>query len=465
MYSKHPKLLLAFSLFGLFTFLLLFASSSHALLTDGVVVGIPPNGAWRATVELPDDYGVVGGITEFVVKTDCDDWCDLHYAKVVTDSKNPVRLPLYISSQGKQIGDKKTFRIDISALGVTNSYDYGICVTGSANTNKGSVADPCKTVNSENDAFSLSISPDPVYAQPNSQAEYTISVYSQAVMEVEVKSLLTGKTWSIVTDPDKRITATDKYLVGDNPEQIEVEATIKGCTNSDFCKKTATAALIPTSAPPNQAGGDFSIKIDPASITGKKGFPISYSLDITNHKNEKSYDIEIILPDSGLETDFKPIYGKSISGKENIAFKVTPTGDQQSYTFQMKVTSSQGITKLTDATINVNEIVNDAINTASGGELDAEALRKLNEWKAKYKDSDIGTQIKAADDLNKPTTTPKVTRTPTPTTQPKPETNIMDLLLIVVPVAVVIVLLLFILIKKRGHVVEEGEEEGDYSWK
>ncbi len=461
----HSKLL-AFSFLGLFAFLLL-ASSSHALLTDGVVVGIPPNGVWRATVELPDDYGVVGGITEFVVKTDCDDWCDLHYAKIVTDSQNPVRLPLYISSQGKQIGDKKTFKIDISALGVTNSYDYGVCVTGSANTNKGSVSDPCRTVNSENDAFSLSVSPDPVYAQPNSQAEYTISVYSQAVMEIEVKSLLTGKTWSIVTDPDKRITATDKYLVGDNPEQIEVEATIKGCTNSDFCKKTATSSLIPASAPPNEAGGDFSIKIDPASITGKKNFPISYSLDITNYRGEKSYDIEIILPDNGMETDFQPIYGKSIPGKESIAFKVTPTGDQSSYTFQMKVTSSQGVTKLTDATINVNELVNDATNTASGGEgdLDAEALRKLNEWKTKYKDSDIGTQIKAADDLNKPKTTPKVTRTPTPTTAPKADYNIMDLLLIVVPVIIVVVLLLFILIKKRSHVVEAGEEEGDYSWK
>ncbi len=457
--------MIKFSIILLALGFLVLASPAYSLLTDGAAVGIPPNGLWRATVELPDDFGVVGGVTEFTVKTDCDEWCDLHYTKVITDPQNPVTVPIYISSKNKQLGEKKNFKIEISALGLTNTYNYGVCVTGSANTNKGK-GDPCKIVNVDNDAFSLSIFPDTIYTQPNRQVNYNISVYSQAVLEIELKSS-TGNTWTVTTNPDERKVLTDKYTAGTDPEQITVEATIKNCKNSAFCKKTATTSVIPSSSPPTQAGGDFTIKIDPPSIASKKGFSVSYSLDITNFKKDKSYDIEIILPD-GLESDFKPIKGKLIPGKDSVNFKLTPVGDQPSYTFQMKVASSEGITKLTDATINVNELVTDAGNGASTSGIDADTIRKLNEFKTKYKDSDIGTQIAAADDINKVSTSPKPTRSPTTTTsQPLSGSNLFDLLMIIIPAVVIVLALVILLVRKKKPVSSEEDEdsEGDYKWK
>ncbi len=450
------------SIFLLTLVFLAITSPVHGLLTDGAAVGIPPNGVYRVTVELPDDFGVVGGVTEFVVKTNCDEWCDLHYAKVITDPQNPVRVPLYISAKDKQLGDKKSFKIDIGALGLTNTYSYGVCVTSSANTNKGS-GDPCAAVNSQNDAFSLSISPEDIYTQPNKQVDYNISVYSQEILEIDVKSS-TGNTWTVTTNPNNRTALQDKYTAGANPEQITVEATIKNCKNSAFCKKTAAANVIPSTSPPTQAGGDFVIKIDPARISAKKGLSISYSLDITNYKQEKLYDIEIILPE-GLESDFKPIKGKPIPGKDSVNFRVTPTGDQSSYTFQMKVVSSENITKLTDATINMNELVTDAGNAASTAGLDPETVRRLNEFRTKHKDSDLGTQIAAADDVNKPVTSPRPTRSPTATAQPQglSGSQLFDLLLIIVPAVVVILALVVLLIRKKKP-AKDDEEEGEYRY-
>src|SRR3989338_2420793 len=447
---------------------LILASPAYGLLTDGAVVGIGQETTWRATVELPDDFGVVGGVTEFVVTTDCEDWCDLHYAKVITDPQNPIRLPLYISSKGKPLGAEKSFKISISALGLTNSFNYGVCVTQSANVNNGK-GSPCKAVNSNNDVLSLSISPDTVYALPNRQFQYNITLYSQAVLDVEVKSS-TGATWTVTTDPDKRTVLTDKYTAGQDSEQITVEATIKNCKNSAFCKKTASAIIIPSAPPANRASGDFAIKIDPQKISAKKGFPVSYSLDITNYRKEKSYDIDIILPTEGLESDFSPAKSKPIAGTETINFKVTPTGDQSSYTFQIKASSSENVTKLTDATINMDEVVNDAGNAAATAGTDDDTIRKLNEFKARYSNSDLCTQLTGADSTlsnsSKPTTRPSP-RSTLPSQPAQQPINIVDLLMIIIPAVIVVAVLMVLLVRKRKPVRQEGEEEyeGDYSWK
>ena len=446
---------------------LVLAYPAQALLTECAVVGIGQDTVWRTTVELPDDFGVVGGVTEFVVMTDCGDWCDLHYTKVLTDPQNPVRVPLYISSKGKALGAEKTFKISISALGLTNTFNYGVCVKGATNVNnvKCSPTDPCKAADSNNDVLSLSISPDTIYVLPNKQVEYNISLYSQAVLDVEVKSS-TGNTWTVTTDPDKRKIIPDKYTAGQDSEQITVEATIKNCKNSAFCKKTASTVVIPSSPPANQASGDFAIKIDPQKISAKKGNSVSYSLDITNYRKQKSYDIDIILPE-GLESDFTQIKAKPIASTDNVNFKVTPTGDQTSYTFQIKAVSSENVTKLTDATINMDEIINDAGNAATAS-TDADTIRKLNEFRNKYQSSDLGTQLSAADStIAKPavqTTKPSTRPIQTQPAQPA-GTSLIDLLMIAIPAAVVVAVLIVLLVRKKRPVKEEGEYDGEYTWK
>lgn len=432
-------------------FLVLLASSglAEARLVDKTVVGLGPNSSRCFDLELPQDFGPVERRTLFSIRSDCGEWCTLTRSEIVASPFEPVSISMCISTLGKAEKEEKSFNLAITGGSKERVYSFGVCVSSAEDSNHGS-GTPCGVLNTHQNTFDLQINPRTIQAESGGLYTYEVFVHSPAILKLDLLSS-TGKTWFLTTTPNKRTVLADSGAApGTGTYEIRVEGKIKGCTRRPGCSKTASSTLH-VGGPEIREPGNFSVTLTPMATIGKKGEPISYSLDITNHHEEKDYDIDLVLP-VGLISDMAR-QAKTISRREVIDFNITPIGDKSFYPFKLKVTAG-GVSKSLDATISMNEVYNDVERTLRTEEMGPELRSKFESWKQTQKTSSTTSQIAGLVGIVE-----GPAERPGPVTQPVPPLKEgLDLMLIIIPLVLVVAVLLAYFYRKTKK-VENIEEE------
>ena len=426
-----------------FLFAVLLTSTFALADLEDKTYKIKPNGYKCIDIELPDDFGSVTTLTDFFIKSDCKEWCDLTEALVTTDFANQITVPLCLSAKGKKIGDSGQFSVTLTAPGKVKTYEYGVCVGDVADQDSGK-GEACGIADVQQDPFSISISPNPIYAPSNGDFTYEVKLYAQDDFDLEVESK-TGKKWEDVSLKEGTWqTLSQKVNSPPANDVLTVTAKIKDCKNLPSCKKTASADII--LAQPQEG---FSISLNPPTLSVSKGDVVNYNLEITNYGDQKEYTVKAFL-DQGLETDFQE-QTFSISTSRTVSFKVTAKNAGG----LKVVVESAGVAKSESASLTINELVTDIENSLDGGrlgDLETDAVG----WLERNKNKDIGDQIDSWDDLvggeagsgdngggddgDKPT---------------KPvQGGSLDLVYITIPIIVVIALLFYLFYRKRKTVDE-----------
>lgn len=371
--------------------ILLSISVVSANLEDGKIYKLNSGNSKCVDVEIPDDFGVVDTLTDFLIKSNCGTWCDLSEAIVTTDFSNHIIVPVCITADG-DIGDSKQFSISITDnLGNSKSYDYGVCVSKSEDEDSVSSIgeDVCGQADIKQDYFSLSINPETIYAPKNGEFEYEVKLLAQGRFDIEVESVTTGKKWNIQTE--KGVWESRKQKISSPPRNdvLKVVAKIRDC-KLPSCIKEAKAQII---LGDGKASGDFSIDLQPETFSVKKGETITYSLNIVNYGDQKDYKIRVFL-DNGLETDFQEQTLPVLTSR-NVNFKVTA---KDSGNLKV-VVEAAGTSKSRTASISLNELVEDIKDAVDSERIPDKIKKDTIGWLERNKNEDIEDQVDSWNDL------------------------------------------------------------------
>lgn len=436
-------------------FTLVFSTLSQAALQTNTNFAIRPESVRCINVEIPDDFGAINTRKDFTLLTDCDDWCGLTRAQVTASPINQIILPLCISTFGKPIGSSKKFSVLLEAGGETRTFNYGICVSEQEDIDTGK-GEPCKVVNNNQKIFDISFSPQTLYGVEGEDLEYTAYLYSEAVLDIELQAS-TGTRWPTVkTMPSERIPVKGTVKVGEVSE-LTVEAFAQGC-ELDSCNKSATLKIISQQKPQEAVPvANFSIQLTPDKVNVQESKPVKFTLDIINFGEEKSYTVELILPQTVL-SDFIST-SRTVADRDIVSFGITPQA-KGLHEVTVKVTNDAGQQKLATAYLTLDEVGSD-IERITATTTDTETIRAYADLERSLQDKSYEEAIKGLSDLKKQ----EADNTPNTGRQPQPKQTTApsgDNLPIYMAVVVVIAGLILVFLKKRKVVDEEAEEELDF---
>lgn len=427
---------------GVLAFLALVLSAPLGqALADNQNLAMPPNSVRCVNAYIPDDWGEITGKTIFTITSDCG-WCDLSRAGVTTDQDNPVVFPICIVSPEK--GNKTlSFKIGLEALGKRLEFQYGVCIAGQEDLDSGA-GSPCGVVNSMQDIFDFGIEPERLYANPGSQASYTLFLQSQASLTLELTSMY-GTKKRIELQPNEPYMIDFELTVPSQKGEYDVEilATILNC-NFPSCSKSVSARLIAGEEKPSS--GNFSITLFPENYNIEKTEPVLYTLRIRNFQEAKAYNARLLLP-QGLETDFIP-RTMTISGVQDITFNITPS-EEKYYEITAEVETAYA-KKQAKAYLTLGEMEKDLERMKE--DLSGDAQNKIDRWIENYGDAGYNDKMDSFGNLlNEVNQSQPWNWTPPNGEEP----GGLNPLLIAIPVIAVVAILLFYFYKSRR--VEEEE--------
>ncbi len=436
----------------LVVFLLFLLPIASARITDTVYT-IQPNSLECFDLNIPEDFGVINARVQFFITSTCGKWCDFVQSVITTDNTNPVTLPICINADGRRIGEQTSFNVNIQGQGQQKDYTINVCVheTADRDDNPGS-GSPCVLASRKQDNFDIVVNPNPIYITPGGSVQYSLSVYSQDALNLEIESS-TGNTWSVTTTPKKTISLYD--VVKDSASALTVTGRIKNCpvdssgnTISECVKKTTVPVYVTNQNPP----GNFTISLSPLNINDvRRGENVSYMLEVNNLGEPKEFVIDVIVPE-GFASGFSRTT-KTISGKETFSFIVTPE-QSISQSFSVIVRTADG-EKSERPFISVDEIITDIQKSKDTTNNPPKINKCLGKHSSQSSGSGIADQVNSWGDFVDCTNEPDIGQGSAGS-----ENNIkVDTLFIAIPIAVIALVLLFYFYKKKQPVDEEKEED------
>ncbi len=458
-------------------------AASQIAPKDGLWLSLPPDSVRCIVIRLPWDSGIREP-GDYVFSVECspgpaESWADLS-EQIVREVKknNTAEIPVCFSTAGnKPVGNcSEPYTITLSEryTGLRKEWHGGICVSerGDIDIVKG---DPPASgegirekLNENADIFAAWLEEETVYAEPESEAVFNLSVQSYAALDFII---LTQSDLAIVPGQARLSTSEEsphQYMAfsvaaPENPGTHEVTFRVspESCpAGGSYCTKFLRGTLAATDdSPPEESG--FRVTLTPENIDVREPREVLLTLRVKNLEAEPLTFTSTVSVDpgdgragfTGETTEIGPYSSRTK------LFTVLP-GDSGLY--EVTATAASGYARLSATSfITVDELRTDALRQAEG----LEDTSGLDAWLATHADAEYGSDLKEYGDLKESLAASREEQERPPPAVPPADPNQDDddtqgigwlLLPMIIAVGGLVAAVLFL--RSRGSGREEGQE-------
>src|SRR3989344_8223707 len=251
---------------------------------------VPPNGERCLNFDIPRDFTTFAE-GRYQVNLTSDLPTNIHFIDTDASSKNRIDVPICFSAKDRNESDFGYYKFLLKSKDRLKTISGGICVSSLEDVDViNKKGEPCDLMNSHNNLFSGSLSPETLYHETGKSRNITLKISSQEDIDVEVRpetSLNIDKTPKIVRLERGKIQFIPFSISSSDRGAHNFSVFLNAIINRDYCKFPFCQLEVQSEVfvdGVTRTGWDFEVFPRTASTTRLE--PTEFAVTITNYDDE-----------------------------------------------------------------------------------------------------------------------------------------------------------------------------------